>query len=608
MDKPQGSAILATSSESAAGYELQQRAVAEEVKTIGELLNSGKTGEANQRLVAMVNHYIDIPEAHMHAAMAYIKIGSLADAVHCFSMLLTKQPSEYVAQEPLRSIMLKTVELYRKSTKPTHDGLLKCAYILYRLQHIKEAEAVYEELLATTRGKERAALMIHLVDFYREKEMFEKALECAEEGVKLAPGSLAHHYALGLTYLLVNRAEDAVTCFKKTLEIEPNFIEGHKGLCGSYANLGDFDKLNEAADKALAIIPHNPQIYFALVRGNKFKSLDDPRAKELIALHSKSSVFSPNEQVYYHYALGKLYTDVKHYDEAFTHYKQGADLKYKLVGGYDLGVIRYAVDLVKNNMNPTFFETWKGLGNPSEQPVFIVGMPRSGTTLTERIIASHPQGAGAGELMDIECLIKELDDGESGKVNDCLSPEKIARFSERYLTTLHKYAARSGKNADDCLRITDKMPFNYRHLWFIAILFPNAKIIHTKRNPYDTILSNYFQLFGEKNGYSYNLEVAAHYYKLYEELMTHWEKVLPIPIYTVEYQNLVNNPSEEIPKLIEYVGLPWDDACLSPEKNEAPVQTLSNWQVRQPIYTSSVERWKRYEKYLGGVKAILEGE
>ena len=251
-----------------------------------------------------------------------------------------------------------------------------------------------------------------------------------------------------------------------------------------------------------------------------------------------------------------------------------------------------------------FFERAAGLGSGSDRPVFIVGMPRSGTTLVEQIISSHPRAAGAGELPDIPWLIQRLpaELGSGAGYPGCveaLDRESVQRLAGSYLDRLGLVSATTD-------RVTDKLPMNYMHLGLIAVLFPNAVIVHCKRDPMDTCLSCYFQNFSRDLGFCFDLEDLGFYYRHYETLMAFWAEVLPLCIHDVAYEDLVKNPEDVSRGLIEACGLEWDPRCLSPHKNRRPVKTASSWQVRQPLYKTSVARWKRYEKHLGPLKSSLD--
>jgi hypothetical protein len=231
-------------------------------------------------------------------------------------------------------------------------------------------------------------------------------------------------------------------------------------------------------------------------------------------------------------------------------------------------------------------------------------MPRSGTTLTEQIISRHPQAAAGEELKDIAQIAVSLGSRGDHARNFAKRLSKLTRsetreLAGRYLSTLDRISV----NAP---RVTDKMPQNFLHLGLIALLFPNARIIHCRRDPLDTCLSCFtMHLKDHHHGYAGDLGTLGSYYREYANLMAHWRKVVPVPIHELQYERLIEFPEEESRKLIDFIGLPWDSACLAPHESARPIRTLSRIQVRQPIYRTSVARWRRYEKHLGPLKAAL---
>ena len=242
-------------------------------------------------------------------------------------------------------------------------------------------------------------------------------------------------------------------------------------------------------------------------------------------------------------------------------------------------------------------------GDPSDVPVFVLGMPRSGTTLTEQIIASHPDVHGAGELRDLmQVAQQQVSNGLFQTFPDSLAdltPQTLSAWGRQYVDGLRQ-------RAPDARRITDKMPANYLALGLIPLILPHAKIIHVKRNPVDTCVSCFTRLFNRHQDATYDLAELGRHYASYARLMQHWREVLPAgTFHEVQYEELVANTEQQARALIEYCGLEWNEACLDFHKTKRNIRTASVTQVRQPIYASSVERWRHYEKYLGPLLAGL---
>ncbi|MCR4299784.1 MAG: sulfotransferase, partial [Gallionella sp.] len=277
---------------------------------------------------------------------------------------------------------------------------------------------------------------------------------------------------------------------------------------------------------------------------------------------------------------------------AFPHFLEGNKLKRATLD-YDPDETARRIDSIMRNFDMATMDRLRG-GDPSHLPVFILGMPRSGTTLVEQIISSYPGVHGAGELSDLEAIMRRNVAGAAFPDNlPSLDQARLAAWGADYVAGLQR-------RAPDARRITDKMPANFFAVGLIHLMLPNAKIIHVKRDPVDTCLSCFFQLFRNGQEFTYDLAELGRYYADYARLMEHWRKVLPEGAFLdVRYEDIVADQEAQSRRLVGYCGLEWNDACLDFDKNRRAVRTASMTQVRQPIYRSSVERWRNYEKFLG---------
>lgn len=313
------------------------------------------------------------------------------------------------------------------------------------------------------------------------------------------------------------------------------------------------------------------------------------------------SRLSDDEKQRLHFAAGKLYDSVDRYQEAFEHYHQANALYRGKFSCETLGkMVNDSISLFK----PGRMGKMPVAQSVSNRPVFIVGMPRSGTSLVEQILASHPQVFGAGELNDINqfanCMQARL--GTMSTYPACLEKvtlDVLEELTRDYIDRLYALNA-SG------LRVTDKMPHNFLHLGMIAMLFPSARIIHIQRDPMDTCLSIYFQQFNNLHSYAHDLSDLGYYYMAYKKLMAHWRSVLNLPLLEIHYEDLVADPDTWIPRLVEFCGVEWDEKCIRFHETKRPVNTPSTEQVREPMYSRSVGRWRHYETQLQPLKAALE--
>jgi hypothetical protein len=277
-------------------------------------------------------------------------------------------------------------------------------------------------------------------------------------------------------------------------------------------------------------------------------------------------------------------------------YARGNRLKRELTD-FDIAAERANMQRIRTSFGPELFEKFRGAGDPSELPVFIVGMPRSGTTLVEQVLASHPRVHGAGEINDLWRILSELGPalppGSRQPEDVGKAPPAIWReLGGRYVSRLRRYSA-------DADRVIDKLPFNYTLAGIIRLMLPGARIIHCVRDPRDTCLSCYLTSFQNDRGFTFDLAELGETYRLYWDLMGHWRDVLPGGLFEVRYEALVDDLEGQGRGLVDYLGLEWSDDCLRFFENPRSVTTASMTQVRQPLYRSSVGRWRRYRDYLG---------
>jgi tetratricopeptide (TPR) repeat protein len=381
---------------------------------------------------------------------------------------------------------------------------------------------------------------------------------------------------------------------RRLLELAPSNANTKLVLGRLLASLG---RLDEARAVLSGAIEGAPWSFQTLAEIKRFGEQDRPLLDRMeTALKQPDLAASPRAAI--HFGLGKAYEDLGNYAKAIGHYDAGNRLR-KLSARFDRGALQLHVDgVIRAFSAEALKRSAQSLSRPPDPsddlPVLIVGMPRSGTTLVEQILSSHPAVAAGGEIS----FWKERLAGWQ-TANRAVKEDKMWEAGKDYLALLRKI----GPGA---LRVTDKAPRNFELLWLPWLVLPRARIIHCRRHPVDTCLSNYFTNFLASQEFSWDRGDLAFYYRQYERLMDHWRKVLPAERITeVDYETLVADPEAETRRLVSFLGLAWDDACLTPEKNRRLVQTANVWEVRQPVYRTSVERWRRYEPYLGELRQLL---
>ena len=408
--------------------------------------------------------------------------------------------------------------------------------------------------------------------------------------------------ALGDALLDSGRPHEAMEAFERALARSPDHPDALIGLGLAYGDTGRFEAAGRCYRRVIDRRPDRPQVWLDYSKTRRFGPADTREIEEAETVATRLDARSaPGPKCGdVHFALGKMYDDLGEYDLAFQHFRCGNEILKRHVPSDPRGPERLAEDL-EAGFGEAWFDRVRGWGNPSPRPIFIVGMPRSGTSLVEQILASHPEVHGAGELIRIPNLAQGLLAGRGL----ALPAAAAAVEREDLEAAARDYLGYVGARAGAAARTTDKLPENYHHLGLIAAMLPNARIVHVARDPMDVCLSNYLVRFRQGHAWSYDFGSLAREYRACERLMGHWRAVLPSPMHEQAYESLVASPESESRRLVEFCGLDWDERCLDFHLTERSVHTASSWQVRQPVYRRSVARWRNYERCLGPLREAL---
>jgi tetratricopeptide (TPR) repeat protein len=486
-----------------------------------------------------------------------------------------------------------------------------------------EAEAMCKQLLQVHPNSPDVFNLLGMIEIGRKRHL--GAAHYFSKAVEIQPDCISYLNNMGRAFLDCDRPELALPPLVRALTLDPKQPEALSTIAKFYRAIGKAELALPYFEKAIAVQSKDFDLrleyaycldgaghfekaraeFTILKRSKKHRS----RALSSIArssdrklgldtlLEIRSALSDPSVSQHsardLHYAAGKILEDNGRYDEAFVQFEEAKKLK---AAEFDWVLHARQFESTMELFVRGFFEARQKFGNLSEVPTFVVGMPRSGTTLTEQIIASHPSAAGAGEQKRIRQMASSMGykrdvDEFCTKVSK-LDAAEIEVLSSNYLGLLNLFSGTAE-------RIVDKMPHNFTMLGLIALLFPNARIVHCHRDPLDTCVSCYTNHFNRFHSYTNDLQTLGSYYRDYHKLMQHWREHLPLRIYHLEYERLTQDPESEVRKLVAFLDLPWDNLCLAFNERRANVSTLSQWQVRQPMYTSSVNRWKRFEKHLG---------
>ncbi len=430
------------------------------------------------------------------------------------------------------------------------------------------------------------------------------AAAAAQHALVLRPGYAEAHANLGKATLQLKRLAESIDNYERAIALLPYDPSWHCNLGIAYSQSGRLDDARHAFEHAIALAPGVVPAHFGLSQLKTYGA-HDPHLAMLESRIKDADSLPLDLRLCFWFALGKIREDLGRYDDAFAAYREGNRLKHHTIQ-VDDKVDDAVVERIVATFDQTLFAAKRGQGysTPGKTPVFIVGMPRSGTTLLEQILASCEGVHGAGELRFVSEIAEETFRGPPAKpfplaVPD-LAPEKLADMGRQYME-------RAWHQAPAAAILTDKMPENFFYVGLIRLMLPQAKIIHLMRDPMDTCFSCYALLFdGDKQAFSYDQEMLGRYYARYARVMAHWHAVLPDAILPVRYEDLVQNTATEARRVLDFIGLPWDERCLEFHRNPRRVDTASAAQVRKPIYTSSMKRWQRFAQHLEPLSRLIE--
>jgi tetratricopeptide (TPR) repeat protein len=464
---------------------------------------------------------------------------------------------------------------------------------LGKLGRYQEAEAHFRK--AIRRQPDHREAHGNLAALYFAWGMYSEAENSLRRVLKAKPTDLARRCDLGTTLVHLGRLPDAQAEFEKVLKVAPRHGEALVGMGLVARTAGRFDEAGVLFNRALEANPKSPVAWAALAGMRKMTSSDGAwleRAEEIA-----TGGITPAEEATVRFAIGKYYDDVRDFERAFKNYKCANELWKTLADKYQAEVTtRFVDDTIRVHTRESLATAASG-ASTSMKPVFVVGMMRSGTSLVEQIVASHPAAAGAGELSFWSDAARKHD---ALIRRESLGERLRKELAEGYLQTLARHCV-------DAMRVIDKAPINSNFLGMIHSVFPKARIIYMRRNPIDTCLSCYFQQFPPTLNFKTDLSDLAHYYREHQRLMAHWRAVLPPgTILDVPYAELVADQETWTRKILDFLGLEWDQRCLEFHRTTRPVMTASYWQVRQRIYTDSVQRWRHYRKFIGPLLDLKE--
>ena len=570
-----------------------------------ERLEKGAARERQGDLNGALTHYTDALAANPDSVPVLLATGAILfqmgnspDAAQHLDKAVRLDPSHVIAHNIL-GLALATMgqmaparEQFQKAVKIRPDY----ADAQFNLGLSYAVEKRWDEAAAAYVSGIRAAPSnpdgyARLFQVMSAKGALEEAEQTAARWVKCAPGQPEPLVERARVLTVLGRYDEADVCYDEALKANSGHVEATAGKAELLERKGDTDAAWERVSPLTG--PDIKNATAAFVFGSLSHRID--RQDEALSLIKRAIIegWDGGQTVRLHHKAGEMLDRMGDFNQAFSHFRSGNNLAKQATEPYDPAAHTGWIDRVIQTFTPELMTKRERPSDASEVPIFIVGMPRSGTSLVEQIIASHPQAYGAGELPHIKRLSRRVEEMSGAAFPECMSgldANTLDELAAGQLAVLEQMAPNAG-------RVSDKMPHNFLYLGLIAMLFPGARIVHTMRDARDTCLSCYTQSFPALS-YTCDLSHLGHFYGQYLRLMDHWRTVLPIPMLDLSYEELVADQEPMSRKLIDFLGLEWDEACLSPHKTKRQVTTASYEQVRRPVYQGSVARWRRYEQHL----------
>jgi len=506
-------------------------------------------------------------EARNDLGMALATLGRPGDAIAHFERAIALKPDFATAHNNLGNAL--------KAERRVGDAI----------RHFKQAIALRPDYPLAE---------FNLAGALAKQERHHEAIEHYQRALAGRPDWVAALCGLGFSLHMDDQAEQGLASYERALSLDPANAEAHHGIGIAQQTLGQLPESRRSFEKAVELAPAVPEYHRSLAETKRFRA-DDQQLAAIEAMATRIDTYGEEQQAALHFALGKAYADLDRNAISFEHLIKGNAIRNRL-DEYDeraqLDMMRH----IEKVFTAELLRHQPGAGDPSPLPILVVSMPRSGSTLIEQILASHPRIFGAGELRFLTRAAKAF---RGTRVEECfpevanhLSAEQWRQFGARYVEQLQSLAPAAE-------RVTDKMPSNYLYLGLIHLALPNARIIHARRDPLDTCVSCFSHNFGHKS-FTSDLGTLGRYYRSYEALMAHWRAVLPPGVMLeIQYEELIADFESYARRIVEFSGMDWDPRCLSFYETKRPVRTASVTQVRGPIFTTSVGRWREYEPWLG---------
>jgi len=608
---------------------------------LGEIcLQRRKPQEARNLYAEVLNRHAGYPRALEGMGLALLADKKPADASEFLVKAVAAAPKRSKTRMALARALAESGH-YAESEKSIKDAFelnprqaaLNNAEIALSEGRMEEAEKLLREILstdsndvmalrmlaslATEAGRFKAARQMltravelspafipgwnELANLFMKQDRYDEALDAVQHALDIDSRMVHSWVVRGNILTRAQRNEESLEAYGQALQISPHSAGALSGLGHVLKTIGRQDESIEAYRKCIQAHPAFGEAYWSLANLKTFTFNEEE--EQVMQQMVEDTDLADEARVNFFLSLGKHYENEKDYDRAFEHYRRGNDLRREHEI-YDPVQTQVVHDRIIKVFNREFLDERAGWGDPDPSPILIVGLPRSGSTLIEQILASHSMVEGTMELPDLSRVISGLSKRsprgvEYPEAAEALDQGAVRALGQAYLQSTMRY--RSGK-----AYFIDKMPNNFSSIGFLQLILPNAKVIDARRHPLDSCLGSYKQLFFKGQSFTYEQFELGHYYLQYRRIMEHWKEVLPGKVLDVHYEQMVGDQEAQTRRLLEYCGLPWEDQCLRFYETERAINTASSEQVRQPIYTKAVNFWRNYEPHLGELIQTLE--
>ena len=570
------------------------------------LVQQNRAAEALPFLERATHLDAKLENAWFTLGKARVMLGRGAEADEAFEKCFALSPERRLmalAAEHQKAQRFEQAEpLYRRVLRHNPhnvDAMRLLALLCLKAGRDGEAESLLRKAVGL--APDFLAALLDLGRLRKEQDRYAEALECFDRALALDSANAQAHYLRASTLAPAAFTHEAIAAYEQCLKLQPAHIGALIGIGHVLKAVGRYDDAVAAYDECIRQRPDLGETYWSLANLKTYRFGD--AVVEEMERRAGGGGISVQSEVNFLFALGKAHEDRGDYDQAWRFYRAG-NTKQRAEVAYDPVQTEVTNDRLIEVFSADYLQSRLGVGHADPAPIFILGLPRSGSTLLEQILASHSQVEGTSELPYLGRVTGWLNRNRADGINYPeavreLEPRDFERLGKDYLAYAQMHR-RSGAP-----RFIDKMPNNFPNIGMLSLILPNARIIDARRHPLDACLSCYRQLFAKGQAFTYDLTEIGEYYLQYQRLMDHWARVLPGRVLTVQYEAVVTDFEPQVRRLLEFCGLGWEEACLRFYESERPVRTPSSEQVRQPIYDRSIGHWRHYEQHLDELMTVL---